>query len=61
VLGFEHPLIAYEVALTIQRLVSKFGKDLLHMAWESVLDILLELLQQAEVGSQIRLRQIKFY
>ena len=51
VLAFGNPLIAYEVVLTIQRLVNKFGKDLIHMAWETILDILLKLLHQSEVSS----------
>ena len=51
VLAFGSPLIAYEVVLTIQRLVNKFGKDLIHMAWETILDILLKLLHQSEVSS----------
>ncbi|XP_070184862.1 tuberin-like isoform X2 [Littorina saxatilis] len=47
-LWYKNPLIAYEVVLTIHRLVHKFGKDLIHMAWDTILDILLELLHQSE-------------
>ncbi|XP_076458884.1 tuberin-like isoform X2 [Babylonia areolata] len=48
VLAFNSPLIAYEVVLTLQRLVNKFGKELLHNSWETILDILQKLLHQCE-------------
>ncbi|KAK7507156.1 hypothetical protein BaRGS_00001091 [Batillaria attramentaria] len=48
VLSFGSPLIAHEVALNVQRLVTKYGKDLTHLTWDTVFNILQKLLHQGE-------------
>ena len=48
-LSHENGVVAYEVVLNLQRLVNKYGKDLQHVTWETVLDILESLLTQIEV------------
>lgn len=47
-LSHENSIVAYEVVLNLQRLVSKFGKDLMYVTWEIVLDILETLLKQID-------------
>ncbi|GFS23751.1 tuberin-like [Elysia marginata] len=47
-LSHENSIVAYEVVLNLQRLVSKFGKDLMYATWEIVLDILETLLNQTD-------------
>ncbi|XP_035825381.1 tuberin isoform X2 [Aplysia californica] len=47
-LSHENNIVAYEVVLNLQRLVSKYGKDLQHVTWEIVLDILQRLLTQID-------------
>lgn len=49
-LSHENSIVAYEVVLNLQRLVTKYGKDLQHVAWEIVLDILETLLKQIDVS-----------
>lgn len=44
-------IVAHEVVLNIQRLVKKYGKELQHVTWHVVLDILEKLLKLIEVGS----------
>lgn len=46
----ENNIVAYEITLNLQRLVSKYGKDLQFVTWEIILDILEALLNQIEVG-----------
>lgn len=41
--------MAYEVVLNLQRLVTKYGKDLQHVTWDIVLNILETLLIQIDV------------
>ncbi|CAG5135505.1 unnamed protein product, partial [Candidula unifasciata] len=47
-LSHENGIVAYEVVLNLQRLVNKYGKDLQHVTWEIVLDILETLLIQID-------------
>ncbi|XP_059139623.1 tuberin-like isoform X2 [Physella acuta] len=44
----ENSIVAYEITLNLQRLVSKYGKDLQFVTWEIILDILEALLNQIE-------------
>lgn len=39
-----HPMVMYEVMLSIQRLVNKYGGDLQEPAWSIVLDIVEEVI-----------------
>ncbi|KAJ8319018.1 hypothetical protein KUTeg_004109 [Tegillarca granosa] len=44
----DSPVVAYEVVLSLQRLVKKYGKDLQYVTWNVILDILESLLKLAE-------------
>ncbi|XP_052262650.1 tuberin-like isoform X2 [Dreissena polymorpha] len=48
VLQLGHPITSYEVTLSVQRLVKKYGKDLPSSTWDIVLDILETLLRLLE-------------
>ena len=48
-LSCHHNLVALEVALSVQRLVKKYGHDLHVVAWDAVLDIAEALQRQIEV------------
>lgn len=48
-LSCHHNLVALEVALSVQRLVKKYGHDLHVVAWDAVLDITEALQRQVEV------------
>ena len=48
-LSCHHSLVALEVALSVQRLVKKYGHDLHVVAWDAVLDITEVLQRQIEV------------
>ncbi|BFZ02892.1 hypothetical protein BsWGS_05930 [Bradybaena similaris] len=47
-LSHENSIVAYEVVLNLQRLVTKYGKDLQHVTWDIVLNILETLLIQID-------------
>lgn len=49
VLSSGSPMIAYEVTLSVQRLVKKYGKDLPSSTWDIILDILETVLKQLDV------------
>lgn len=42
-------MVAYEITLSIQRLVKKYGKDLQVSSWDVILDIVEALLKHVEV------------
>ena len=42
-------IVAYEVVLSIHRLVKKYGKDLQFVTWNIIMDILESLLKSMEV------------
>ncbi|CAL1542795.1 unnamed protein product [Lymnaea stagnalis] len=44
----ENNIVAYEIVLSLQRLVHKYGKDLEHVTWNIILDILEKLLNQMD-------------
>ncbi|XP_041363648.1 tuberin-like isoform X2 [Gigantopelta aegis] len=48
-LSTQNEIVAYEVVLSIQRLVKKYGKDVHHVTWEIILDIVETLLKQLEL------------
>ncbi|XP_060063486.1 tuberin-like isoform X4 [Ylistrum balloti] len=50
VLSTNSHIVAYEVVLSIHRLVKKYGKDLQHVTWNIVMDILEGLLKLMEVS-----------
>lgn len=50
-LSCHHSLVALEVALSVQRLVKKYGHELHVVAWDAVLDITEALQKQVEVHS----------
>ncbi|KAK3091724.1 hypothetical protein FSP39_022166 [Pinctada imbricata] len=43
-------VVAYEVVLSVQRLVKKYGKDLQHVEWTIILEILETLFKMLETG-----------
>ena len=49
VLSSENAMLAYEVILSVQRLVKKYGKELNQSTWDVVLDIVEKVLKQLEV------------
>ncbi|OWF53727.1 Tuberin [Mizuhopecten yessoensis] len=49
VLSTNSHIVAYEVVLSIHRLVNKYGKDLQHVTWNIIMDILEGLLRLMEV------------
>ena len=46
--------VAYEVTLSIQRLISKYGKDQQMVTWDILLDIIDDLLKQVQVSSKVK-------
>ncbi|XP_033750286.1 tuberin-like isoform X2 [Pecten maximus] len=50
VLSTNSHIVAYEVVLSIHRLVKKYGKDLQHVTWNIIMDILEGLLKLMEVS-----------
>lgn len=42
-----HPIVMYEVTLSIQRLVQKYGVDLQEPAWSIILDIIEDVIAHA--------------
>ena len=45
-LNANHPLVNYEVILTLTRLIKKYGKEQNHVAWSLILDIIEKILAQ---------------
>ncbi|XP_022103490.1 tuberin-like [Acanthaster planci] len=46
-----HPTVAYEVTLSLQRLVKKYGKDMQPVTWDIVLDIIEDLFKNIQIYS----------
>ncbi|XP_015588565.1 tuberin [Cephus cinctus] len=53
-----HPIVMYEVTLSIQRLVNKFGLELQEPTWSIILDILEEIIAHIETSNQPASRQV---
>ena len=49
-LNCNNNIVAYEVVLSLHRLVKKYGKELQLMTWDIVLDIMEKLLKHIEVN-----------
>ncbi|XP_038058921.1 tuberin-like [Patiria miniata] len=47
----KHPTVAYEVTLSLQRLVKKYGKDMQPVTWDIVLDIIEDLFRNIQIYS----------
>ena len=58
VLSTNSYVVAYEVVLSIQRLVKKYGKDLQHVEWNIILDILESLLRMIEVYARVSMMRL---
>ena len=55
VLSSGNALIAFEVTLSVQRLVKKYGKEQPASTWDIILEILETVLKQLDVSKEIRL------
>lgn len=53
-----HPIVMYEVTLSIQRLVQKYGVDLQEPAWSIILDIIEDVIAHAETNNQVSKSQV---
>ncbi|KAK0095925.1 hypothetical protein PV326_007052 [Microctonus aethiopoides] len=53
-----HPIVMYEVTLSIQRLVNKFGVELQEPAWSVVLDIIENVITHIETSNQPASKQV---
>ncbi|XP_015113598.1 tuberin [Diachasma alloeum] len=53
-----HPIVMYEVTLSIQRLVNKFGPDLQEPTWGVVLDIIEQVIAHTETSNQPATKQV---
>ena len=49
-LAGESPVVAYEVTLSLQRLVTKYGKDIQPVTWDIILTIILQLFDNIQVS-----------
>lgn len=53
-----HPIVMYEVTLSIQRLVNKYGEELHDPTWSIILDIIEEIIAHTETSSQPASHQV---
>ncbi|XP_048507911.1 tuberin isoform X2 [Athalia rosae] len=53
-----HPIVMYEVTLSIQRLVNKYGEELQDPTWDRILDIIEEVITHTETSSQPASKQV---
>lgn len=53
-----HPVVMYEVILSIQRLVNKYGTELWDPTWSIILDIIEEVISHTETSNQPATRQV---
>ncbi|KOX80745.1 Tuberin [Melipona quadrifasciata] len=53
-----HPIVMYEVTLSIQRLVNKYGAELWDPTWSIILDIIEEVISHTETSNQPATRQV---
>ncbi|XP_077266415.1 TSC complex subunit tuberin isoform X2 [Temnothorax americanus] len=53
-----HPIVMYEVTLSIQRLVNKYGNELWDPTWSIILDIIEEIITHTETSNQPATRQV---
>ncbi|XP_029054023.2 tuberin isoform X1 [Osmia bicornis bicornis] len=53
-----HPVVMYEVTLSIQRLVNKYGTELWDPTWNIILDIIKEVITHTETSNQPATRQV---
>ncbi|KAG7209739.1 hypothetical protein KM043_011368 [Ampulex compressa] len=53
-----HPIVMYEVTLSIQRLVNKYGTELWDPTWSIILDIIEEVITHTETINQPATRQV---
>ncbi|XP_066593113.1 tuberin [Prorops nasuta] len=53
-----HPIVMYEVILSIQRLVNKFGAELHEPAWSIILDIIKKIIAHSETSNQAASKQV---
>ncbi|XP_033337917.1 TSC complex subunit tuberin isoform X3 [Megalopta genalis] len=53
-----HPIVMYEVTLSIQRLVTKYGAELWDPTWSIILDIIEEVISHTETSNQPATRQV---
>ena len=53
-----HPIVMYEVTLSIQRLVNKYGAELLEPTWSIILDIIEEVITHTETSNQLATKQV---
>ncbi|XP_076749493.1 TSC complex subunit tuberin isoform X3 [Xylocopa sonorina] len=53
-----HPIVMYEVTLSIQRLVNKYGPELWDPTWSIILDIIEEVIAHTETSNQPATRQV---
>ncbi|XP_017881114.1 tuberin isoform X2 [Ceratina calcarata] len=53
-----HPIVMYEVILSIQRLVNKYGAELWDPTWSIILDIIEEVISHIETSNQPATRQV---
>ncbi|CAL7948460.1 unnamed protein product [Xylocopa violacea] len=53
-----HPIVMYEVTLSIQRLVNKYGPELWDPTWSIILDIIEEVIAHTESSNQPATKQV---
>ncbi|KAM0730676.1 Tuberin [Formica fusca] len=53
-----HPIVMYEVTLSIQRLVNKYGNELWDPTWSIILDIIEQIITHTETSNQPATRQV---
>ncbi|EFN68657.1 Tuberin [Camponotus floridanus] len=53
-----HPIVMYEVTLSIQRLVNKFGNELWDPTWSIILDIIEQIIIHTETSNQPATKQV---
>ncbi|XP_032669228.1 tuberin [Odontomachus brunneus] len=53
-----HPIVMYEVTLSIQRLVNKYGSELWDPTWSIILDIVEEVIAHTETSNQPATKQV---
>ncbi|EZA47091.1 Tuberin [Ooceraea biroi] len=53
-----HPFVMYEVTLSIQRLVNKYGNELWDPTWSIILDIIEEIIAHTETSNQPATKQV---
>ncbi|XP_014220709.1 tuberin [Trichogramma pretiosum] len=53
-----HPIVMYEVTISIQRLVNKFGMDLVQPTWSIIFDIIEQVIVHTETSNQPATKQV---